>query len=757
MSFAEPLFLLGIVAGLVPVILHLMHRQRARLVPISTLRFLKPCVQKTRRRKVIQDLLLLLARVVVLVLIALALARPAVRAARGFLGGGSNQSVVLVVDNSASMAAEEGPETRLDRAIAAARSALALLKPGDEAAIVFPCGAPDAAEGEFHTDLGVIYEALGRCRAVGSAYSAATLLHQVRELLAQARHKQQEVYIFTDLQEANWKDVDDAAGLADSARIFLVKVSTGTPPNVAITALRVTGAGPLIHLPCTVTARVENSGPHTQQRHVELFVAGKRVAGSPTLNLLAGQHELVQLTFKPTRPGLLSGRVYLAGEDGLPLDNSRYFVWNVASRVRVLLVCEQENIQDYSNDAFYVAQLLALDYPNRWPIRWKRINPTELAGEPLAGYDLVCVIGAQTVRDRDTGDKLERFVRDGGHVVWTPANRDAVSDWENAKRWCPHLLPGRPIALHSASAENVAGGWTFAWLDTDGDLFRPLRIEPEQLTDVRIFRYFEWDTAEGGFSAATLSNGQPLLMRTAFGQGTVCLFTVVPHLDWTTLPVHPVFVPLFSRLVFAAAENAVQARHDLVAGRPFQFPPPAADLTDSVDVISPDGVVHRLEASGNRQQPQFVFTDTHAVGTYSVSRPDDPAHRPLLKFAVNMDPAESDLSPLPVEMIERWCEQTGANLVSDLTKLGETVQRVRRGTELWPPLLIAVLLLMVLEAFQANWAGKSASTPRPGGARHGGEGGDVATAPWVEEMERELRRSREARRPQRQRKTLSAS
>ena len=39
MTFAAPLFLLAALAGLIPVLVHLIHRQKARVVHFSTLRF----------------------------------------------------------------------------------------------------------------------------------------------------------------------------------------------------------------------------------------------------------------------------------------------------------------------------------------------------------------------------------------------------------------------------------------------------------------------------------------------------------------------------------------------------------------------------------------------------------------------------------------------------------------------------------------------------------------------------------------------
>jgi len=103
LTFAAPLFLLAALAGVVPVVLHLIHRRKAKEVPFSTLRFLKISVQRTRRRKYIEDMALLILRVAVLLLIALGLARPAISSLSALWGGGRSAAVAIVLDNSATI------------------------------------------------------------------------------------------------------------------------------------------------------------------------------------------------------------------------------------------------------------------------------------------------------------------------------------------------------------------------------------------------------------------------------------------------------------------------------------------------------------------------------------------------------------------------------------------------------------------------------------------------------------------------------
>ena len=82
-DFSYPLLLLvGLLAAGIPVLLHLLNRIRSPIVPFPTLRFLKITVQKTSRRRQLQQWLLLVLRMALFALLGMAVAGPVI-------GGGS--------------------------------------------------------------------------------------------------------------------------------------------------------------------------------------------------------------------------------------------------------------------------------------------------------------------------------------------------------------------------------------------------------------------------------------------------------------------------------------------------------------------------------------------------------------------------------------------------------------------------------------------------------------------------------------------
>src|SRR5438094_8395520 len=131
MAFLNPIMLLGITAVSVPILIHLLNRRKFERVVWAAMRFLRVSVEQNQRRMRIEDLVLLALRCLLLALLALALARPAIRASSaGEIFGRAKVTAVIALDNSYSMSATDGVSSRLDKAKKAAEGVLNTIPAG---------------------------------------------------------------------------------------------------------------------------------------------------------------------------------------------------------------------------------------------------------------------------------------------------------------------------------------------------------------------------------------------------------------------------------------------------------------------------------------------------------------------------------------------------------------------------------------------------------------------------------------------------
>src|SRR5437016_2529642 len=116
MSFVFPALLTGLLLAGIPVLLHLIMKQKPKRLPFPAFRFLLQRHRTNQRKLRLRHLLLLALRMLLLAAICLALARPKIFSERINLGGERPVAAVLVFDTSYSMGYLSGGKSRLDEA-----------------------------------------------------------------------------------------------------------------------------------------------------------------------------------------------------------------------------------------------------------------------------------------------------------------------------------------------------------------------------------------------------------------------------------------------------------------------------------------------------------------------------------------------------------------------------------------------------------------------------------------------------------------
>jgi uncharacterized protein (DUF58 family) len=108
--FMNPVMLAGIGGAAVPLVLHLLSRARHREVAWGAMMFLEPAGAAAGRIARLREWAIVVLRMAMVALVAVALARPVF----GESAEPAGRTVVLVMDCSARMAIDEGGRPRMD-------------------------------------------------------------------------------------------------------------------------------------------------------------------------------------------------------------------------------------------------------------------------------------------------------------------------------------------------------------------------------------------------------------------------------------------------------------------------------------------------------------------------------------------------------------------------------------------------------------------------------------------------------------------
>jgi hypothetical protein len=233
MSFLAPLFAVGLAGLAIPILVHLVHKERKETTLFPSLMFLLRTPYQHSRRQRIRDWLRFLARAMVFFLLVAAFARPVIdRApAAAAAAAGGDREVVILLDRSFSMRVGD----RWSRAQAAARQAIDDLGPGDRGTVVLFADQARVVR-EERDGRAALRAAVDSSSPGDAATRYAPALILARRTLAESSRPNREVIVISDYQRSGW-DVGEDARLASGTTVTPVDVAAAGVDDRAVRAV----------------------------------------------------------------------------------------------------------------------------------------------------------------------------------------------------------------------------------------------------------------------------------------------------------------------------------------------------------------------------------------------------------------------------------------------------------------------------------------------------------------------------------------
>jgi hypothetical protein len=444
---------------------------------------------------------------------------------------------------------------------------------------------------------------------------------------------------------------------------------------------------------------------------VVLEVDGERKPNQSVDVPARGRAQVVfPIVFKASGEHVVTAR--LEEGDHLAVDNQRSRVVIVPPAVRVLLVDGAPGAVIEEDETGF---LRAVIDPRRddvslsiaAPFEPREIPPDELStGDvDLSAFDVIWLANVESL-PAPVVDKLEAAVAAGRALIVSLGDRvDAAA--ANARLFRADgtgLLPAS-IEEHVAVRSRAEAYYRVKSFDATHpalSFFADERFKP-LLTEVPVYEFAAVRPIAGARVLATLDDdgSHPLLVERAYDRGKVFLWTTTIDPAWTRLPESPAtLVPLVHELLRYAASQPEPPRN-VTPGTPLsaeteQFP-------RNVVLVRPDGARRALDGEaanlpgGRWKLPAVQSKDTEAAGVYRIEMDGG---KPI-SFAVGVDPLEGDLERISAADLHALHP---AFVASDDVADDGTSEPQRHG-ELWRPIAIACLVILVLETMWAAWLG----------------------------------------------------
>lgn len=642
--------LFGLAALVIPPLIHLLNRRRYDVVDWGAMQFLQVS-ETTRRRLLIEEILLMLLRMGLIAVMVLALAAPeATSTFFAEVGARPNRDAVLLLDGSYSMGLRDDQgQTPHQAAVGWATRFVEGLIPGDGVAVLHVKQRVVPVIGSLTRDHGRALDALAKLPAPrGGCDWPRALLEAEKLLQVEGGPGQREVIVLTDGRRRGWADGDAlfhwemlAANLhaaertageapARRPRVRVVNVAAGqridTPPNYALAPISstraVAWAGQRIKFRTAIA--VAGKQGYEPPHRIRLEVDGAFVAHlpAPPRAPLAGVQVPLTFTHRFSEPGSHLVSVVLEPDppegqrpsnhrirDALPGDNRQDFAVEVVDALPVLLVDGDARLGPESSTYFLEKALAQSPDPKKPPVVLARTVPVKDFAPTLLREDLgkgrpgsgprVLVLADVPRLTADQQQAVAAFLADGGGVLVAVGERvEAEAGFYNDR------LYRRGNGWLPAKLEQATGDRGKPELAASPDVRRfhhpaleLFREEPNcTLGKARFPRWWKVSTAgqTTAVPGALLTTADPLLVEKPYRGGRVLLCTVPLDRSWdANLPSVWEFPVLAHELVYYLADTR-SAEHNLDPGQPIRYRP-AAGKSDSAEslplllVLPPEG------------------------------------------------------------------------------------------------------------------------------------------------------------------------
>jgi len=651
MHFLAPSLLLGLLAAVLPWLIHLIGKRRALPMRFAAMQLLLRSERRISARRRLREVLLLVARTSVAAALPLIFARPfAERTTDVPVASLDPQSAVIVLDDSASMSRSAGLSTLFDRARDRARALVRQFPSDVDLALLLASAGSSPKISELSPERARVLEALDSLVCSARLADFASALRNASLILAGSAHAKRRIYLFTDLQATGWEAgtglaaegapeviIDDVSGAARWENRAVLDVGVVPAPEA--------GAGGI-----AVDAELADySAAGTRALGVALKVDGVSVAkGFVDLTPGGRGHKRFLHRLTSEGGGAHDVEVEIDG-DALRLDDHRLAHVELARTMSVLIVNGDPRTARNEDEPFFFAAALRNGLPGA--VVTVKL-PDDVSPESLANTTLVALLNLAQPSEA-LAAALVRFVSAGGGLFISVGDRVDATVWNQRMAKLlpqPLGLPRTASALpgqHAGEIVDDRPAERLAPIDRNHPLLASFPEHGEGLVSARFFKYMLLDPAPESPERSVIlhyESGAPALVEKQVGKGRVMLLSTTVDREWTDLPIRAGFLPL----VREAARRLVGVTGDeetasLRAGeaRSLAF----AGDEQRLEVSRPDGsvwVARREQANSART---VLYSETDRLGTYHVRAvgPDGTVTaRPEQDFVVNLDTRESN-------------------------------------------------------------------------------------------------------------------
>ncbi|MCF8330877.1 MAG: BatA domain-containing protein [Bacteroidales bacterium] len=662
MQFLHPNILYGLLAVIIPILIHFLNFQKYKNIYFTQTELITDLRQETRRQSTLRHWIILFLRMLVIAMLVLAFAGPFLPKEEKTVSG--QKFISVYVDNSFSMQAEKGEGNLLNEARNKAVALAEAFEPSTKYQLL--TNEMKGKQQRWMTQEQLMTE-IEEINFTPQFRTLSEIIKRQHQLFATSDVRSGQIYLISDFQEVS-NDLED--DLFDSTlQYYYMPVEAYQTSNAWIDSIWFASPAILANQTAELNVRLKKTG-EMKSVPLKLFVNEKQRFA---LNVeFDGQIEkTVTVNINIRKTGLHACRIELS-DNSIAFDNVFYFTFNIPESLNVLVIHDKEKQNRYLKAFFQNDTLVTAKFNTLKTIDY----------QSFSNYTAIILDG---MKDIPSGLSLalNDFVKKGKSLIIFPDLQTNITSYNN------FLSEFDKIQIER-KRERKRRIQSVNW---DSDFFEGLFLSKPQNPDYPVvFKDLKLnrDITSDAEILITQSDGSPFLMRSRADKGLLYIFSVSCSSESSNFVSHALFSTLY-KMVFDGIQTE---RLYYIPGKNELY------VNASIDIQSDEMPILKNPTDDSEIIPQII-QQKRGLSFIADKQIIRSGIRHLIvnneiadMLAYNYDGRESDTKISNVEE-----DNPGfVNILDDSPdKIAAKVKKQQTGKQLWQWFLIAALLFLLIE------------------------------------------------------------
>jgi len=673
MQFVNPLFLFGLFAIAIPIVIHLFNFRKFQKVYFTNVEFIEELKQQTQKQSQLKHLIVLLLRILAISALVLAFAQPYIPVAEKDVMQDSQNQISIFVDNSFSMEAASGEGILLDKALQDAREIALAYKNSD----LFQLLTNDF-EGRHQRFVSreEFMEMLDEVGISSVSRQLSEVYSRQSDLFGENKADVHTAYLISDFQ----KSISDFGDIAadSSTRLYLIPVDATDKNNLYIDSIWFNSPVKRVDQLVKLNVRIKNVSENDYEKIPLKLLVNDQQRAIASFDLEANNEIVVEMPYTNNSSGLKFGKLEIT-DHPITYDDVFYFTYEVKDQIPVLSISMEEN-------DLYLQSLFGEDSA----FSYLNLPVNRLDYSTFNNYSLIIVNNLDNVSS-GLSQELKRFTHNGGSIFIIPGTD---IDLDNYMEFMLNLNAPQFSSLDTFQTKVSEINVQNMVFD---DVFESI---PENIDLPTVFRHYDLRRQTNSLfeSLLELQNGNIFLGTMPLGKGKVYLLATALDTEWSNFPKHAIFVPTLykvallsnqgSKLFYTIGQNDnIEVRNVALSG-------------DKVfKILSRDKQFEVIPELRNINSQVNIFANNQIkkAGNYTINY--DGVEVSAVAF--NYNRIESDLENTDRQALEKQIGDAGlynATIVSPGERsLSAVITELNKGLQLWKTFVLLALIFLLGE------------------------------------------------------------